>query len=118
MNSIALSPNVTGSTKTLDSILISIKSLFIHKDAVQTDFKVNEDQYPSTYNVIVMENRWVKDVVQHIHANELIKLLPAGYCDLSYIDHKIETEKQCFIKKRIGLFKKLEFNITGIWDYY
>ncbi len=99
MNSIAISHNITGSSKPVGSILLSLKSLFKHKEAIQTYDIVNEKEYPSTYNVIVMENRWVKDVVQHIHANELIRLLPVGYCDLSYIDHKIETDKQCLIKK-------------------
>lgn len=100
----------------IKSIINSIKLFFNEQsDSITVDYSA--EIYSNVYRVMVLENKWVKNVTAYINWEELIEILPPGNYSINKIDKEIEKNGICRIKKRLGLFKKMEFDITGIWDY-
>jgi len=119
MSTLAINQDIKKDNHLLKDLAKFVKSFFKTLEVIKRDTRTEtkENLLPKTYNVMISENHWVKNVFRYINSEELWELLPSGKRDFSYIEKKIEKEGICRINIRKGLFKRIEFHITGFWDY-
>ncbi len=117
MSTLTITQSIQGKTSLIRNSIYFVKSWFVHSNL--NDFaleNLSESPNLNIYSVIMLENKWVKGIARNIRSDELLKFLPPDF-GMHFIDSEIEKRGICIISKRKGLFSKLEFQITGIWDY-
>ena len=79
--------------------------------------KLKEALYDTSYNLMILENNWVKGVFMYINGVELIKYSGINNAKLVQIQEEVLKKGIYRLVNRIGIFKKIEYHITGFWDY-
>lgn len=109
---------VRNATKLSALVYESIFRLLVHEKKQILDLnQIQEALNSKSYNVIILENGWVKDIRKYIDGYELCNVMKLSNEKILDIWNKLKKNNVCSYTIRISLFKRIKFHITGIWDY-